>query len=359
MFCNDDNVSSVHDNWDKLTKPNTLELVLSDSSPNKGQVVLEPLESGFALTLGSALRRIMLSSLRGFAVYGIRIDGVMHEFASIQGVREDITDIVLNVSMLKCKLNDISNKSLNIKAKGPCKVLASMIEVDDECSIINKDLLICTIDRDIDFNMKIYIKSGKGYEPASQPKGKNLKISDERGLEGFIPVNATYSPVESVSFKVENSRIGQVTDYDKLVMSVETDGTMSVRESVAFAAKILQEQLQSFISFNASSKDHSVSSSVHKDLPYDPILLRKVDHLELSVRSHNCLKSESIVYIGDLVQKAESEMLKTPNFGRKSLNEIKAVLSNLGLSLGMYIPNWPPNNIEELAKNYTDDLGEI
>ncbi|MDG7055894.1 MAG: DNA-directed RNA polymerase subunit alpha [Wolbachia endosymbiont of Meromenopon meropis] len=351
-----DNIS-VFSSLYKLTKPNSVKIVPGDSI-EKGDIILEPLESGFALTLGNALRRVMLSSLVGSAVYGIKINSVTHEFTSIQGVREDVTDIVLNMSMLRCKLNGISNKCLSLNVKGPCQVLAGMIKTDDQCSVVNKDLLICTLGHNVEFNMTIYVASGKGYLPVAKYKENEfLKLMSEQDFIGFIPVNALYSPVNRVSYKVENSRVGQVTDKDKLILSVETDGTISPGQAVDSAARILQEQLQPFIS---SSTDHkklqsSSLSKDYKDLGYDPILLRKVDEMELSVRSHNCLKNENITYIGDLVQRTESEMLRTANFGRKSLNEIKSVLNNFGLSLGMDVPNWPPKDIVELAKQHTDE----
>lgn len=354
MYYND-NVS-LCDNLDKLTKSNSVK-VISGSSSEKGDIVLEPLESGFALTLGNALRRVMLSSLRGSAVYGIKIEGITHEFTSIQGVREDVTDIVLNMSMLRCKLNGTANKCLNLIAKGPCQVLAGMIETDGQCSIVNKDLLICTLGENVELNMTIYVANGKGYLPVAKYKENEfLKLINEQDLTGFIPVNALYSPVNRVSYRIENSRVGQVTDKDKLILSIETDGTISPSQAADSAARILQEQLQPFVSSDAGYKKQQISSSSSaKDLGYDPVLLRKVDEMELSVRSHNCLKNEDITYIGDLVQKTEGEMLRTANFGRKSLNEIKAVLTNFGLSLGMSVPNWPPQDIEELAKQHTDE----
>lgn len=354
MYYND-NVS-LCDNLDKLTKSNSVK-VISGSSSEKGDIVLEPLESGFALTLGNALRRVMLSSLRGSAVYGIKIEGITHEFTSIQGVREDVTDIVLNMSMLRCKLSGTANKCLNLIAKGPCQVLAGMIETDGQCDIVNKDLLICTLGENVELNMTIYVANGKGYLPVAKYKENEfLKLINEQDLTGFIPVNALYSPVNRVSYRIENSRVGQVTDKDKLILSIETDGTISPSQAADSAARILQEQLQPFVSSDTGYKKQQTSlSSSAKDLGYDPVLLRKVDEMELSVRSHNCLKNEDITYIGDLVQKTEGEMLRTANFGRKSLNEIKAVLTNFGLSLGMSVPNWPPQDIEELAKQHTDE----
>ncbi|MDM8334996.1 DNA-directed RNA polymerase subunit alpha [Wolbachia pipientis] len=354
MYHNDS--VSIFGNLGKLTRPNSIKVVPGDSN-RKGDIVLEPLESGFALTLGNALRRVMLSSLVGSAVYGIKIAGVTHEFTSVQGVREDVTDIVLNMGMLRCKLNGTSSKCLNLSAKGPCQVLAGMIETDDQCFIVNKDLLICTLGQNVELNMTIYVASGKGYLPVIKSKENEfLKLMNEQDLIGFIPVNALYSPVNRVSYKVENSRVGQVTDKDKLILSVETDGTISPSQAVDSAARILQEQLQPFINSDAGyKKSHISSSSGYRNLCYDPVLLRKVDEMELSVRSHNCLKNENITYIGDLVQRTESEMLRTANFGRKSLNEIKAVLSNLGLSLGMDVPGWPPKDIDALARQHTDE----
>ncbi len=342
MYYNDD--VSLCSNSDKLIKPSSVKVISGDSS-EKSDIVLEPLESGFALTLGNALRRVMLSSLKGSAVYGIKIEGVTHEFTSIQGVREDVT------------LSGASDRCLNLNAKGPCQVLAGMIETDDQCSIVDKDLLICTLGQNVELNMTIYVASGRGYLPVTKYKENELlKLMSEQDLIDFIPVNALYSPVNRVSYKVENSRVGQVTDKDKLILSIETDGTISPSQAVDSAARILQEQLQPFISSDVSYKKSQVSSSSGaKDLGYDPVLLCKVDEMELSVRSHNCLKNENITYIGDLVQKTEGEMLRTANFGRKSLNEIKAVLTNFGLSLGMNVLNWPPKDIDELAKQHTDE----
>lgn len=340
----------------KLTKPGSVKVISSDSS-KRADVVLEPLESGFAVTLGTALRRIMLSSLCGSAVYGIKIEGVAHEFTSIQGIREDVTDIVLNISKLRCKLNHTSSKCLSLNAKGPCRVIAGMIETDDQCSIINKDLVICTLGQNVELSMTVYIASGKGYLPVTRYKENEfLKLMNEQDLIGFIPVSALYSPINKVSYRVENSRVGQVTDKDKLILSIETDGTISPSQAVDFAARILQEQFQPFITTDVGCRKLQPSSfNGDKDLGFDPILLHKVDELELSVRAHNCLKNENIIYIGDLVHKTENEMLRTANFGKKSLNEIKAVLANMGLSLGMNVQNWPPQNIDELAKQHTDE----
>jgi DNA-directed RNA polymerase subunit alpha len=304
-------------------------------------LVLEPLERGFGMTLGNALRRVLLSSLLGAAVKAIRIDGVLHEFSSIPGVREDVTDIVLNIKALAIRMQGEGPKRIMLKANGPGEVTAGMIETVSDIEILNPDLVLCTLDKGATINMEMTVSTGKGYVPASLNRPEDAPI-------GLIPVDALYSPVRKVAYKVENSRVGQVTDYDKLSMEVETDGTVTPDDAVALAARILQDQLQLFINFEepqaATEEEKSEEPAFNKNL------LRKVEELELSVRSANCLKNDNIIYIGDLVQKTEAEMLRTPNFGRKSLNEIKEVLAQMGLHLGMEIPNWPPENIEELAK---------
>ncbi|MGL9732427.1 MAG: DNA-directed RNA polymerase subunit alpha [Wolbachia sp.] len=350
------NSVSVFSNLDKFTRPNSMK-VASNNSNKKSNIILEPLESGFALTLGNALRRVMLSSLIGSTVYRMKIDGITHEFTSIQGVREDIIDIISNISMLRCKLNGAFNKYLSLSAKGPCQVSTWMIETDDQCFIINKDLLICTLWQNIELNMTIDVASGKGYFPFIKYKENEfLKLMNEQDLIGFIPVNVLYSPINRVSYKVENSRVGQITDKDKLILSVETDGTISPSQAVNSAARILQKQLQPFINSEVNYKKPKLSShNGYRDLGYEPVLLRKINEIELSVRSHDCLKNENITYIGDLIQRTESEILRTANFGRKSLNEIQAVLNNFSLSLGMDVPNWPSKDIDELARQHTDE----
>ncbi len=346
----DDKFCSIVNNEDKLMKPSLSEVVIKGNY-YEGDVILEPLENGYGLTLGTALRRIMLSSLSGPAVYGIEIDGVSHEFAPISGVKEDVINIVLNISKLCVKLFSVDKKCLYLKAKGPCEVRASMIECDSECTIVNDNLYICTLDRDIDFKMKIYVDSGKAYTPTVRYKEEQIKFCTD--LAGFIRINALYNSVSRVSLKVESSRIGQVTNYDKLIMSVRTNGSLSPEKAVALAAKILREQLLRFISYDDIEVEKKVSDD--KGLPYSHHLLRKVDELEFSVRANNCLKSENIVYVGDLVQKTDTDMLKAPNFGKRTLDDIKKKLSDFGLSLGMSVPKWPPNNIEELVKKHIDE----
>jgi DNA-directed RNA polymerase subunit alpha len=274
-------------------------------------------------------------------VTSIQIEGVLHEFSSIPGVREDVTDIVLNIKALGLRLHGEGPKRIRLKANGPGEVTASMIETGADIEVMNPGLVLCTLDQGAKIAMEMTVEAGKGYVPATQNRPEDAPI-------GLIPVDALFSPVRKVAYKVENTRVGQVTDYDKLSMRLETNGAVTPEDAVALAARILQDQLQLFINFD--EPQHATEEDRASDLPFNKNLLRKVDELELSVRSANCLKNDNIVYIGDLVQKTEAEMLRTPNFGRKSLNEIKEVLATMGLHLGMEIPNWPPENIEEMAK---------
>ena len=328
-------------NWTDLIKPSKLEIQPGADPKRLARVVAEPLERGFGLTLGNALRRILLSSLRGAAVTAIQIDGVLHEFSSIPGAREDVTDIVLNIKALALRMQGEGPKRMRLRADGPVEVTAAMIETPAEIDIMNPDLVICTLDDGARIDMELTVDNGKGYVPGSANRPEDAPI-------GLIPVDSLFSPVRRVSYKVENTRVGQVTDFDKLTMDIETNGANTPEDALALAARILQDQLQLFINFEEPQARPVIEEK--SDLPFNRNLLRKVDELELSVRSANCLKNDNIVYIGDLVQKSEAEMLRTPNFGRKSLNEIKEVLSQMGLHLGMEISNWPPENIEDLAK---------
>jgi DNA-directed RNA polymerase subunit alpha len=331
----------IQKNWQALIKPNKLNVEAGDDPNSFATVVAEPLERGFGLTLGNALRRILLSSLQGAAVTSIQIEGVLHEFSSIPGVREDVTDIVLNIKRLALRMHGEGPKRIRIDMNGPGEVTAAKIETGHDIEILNPEVLICTLDEGAHLAMEMTVENGAGYVSAVQNRPEDAPI-------GLIPIDSVFSPIRKVSYKVENTRVGQVTDYDKLAMNIETDGTISPEDSVAYAARILQDQLQLFINFDEPQA--RVAEEAVEALPFNRYMLRKVDELELSVRSANCLKNDNIVYIGDLVQKSESEMLRTPNFGRKSLNEIKEVLSQMGLHLGMEINNWPPEDIEELAK---------
>ncbi|MEX2642473.1 MAG: DNA-directed RNA polymerase subunit alpha [Acetobacterales bacterium] len=328
-------------NWQELIKPNKLNIEAGADASRFATIVAEPLERGFGLTLGNALRRVLLSSLQGAAVSAIQIDGVLHEFSSIPGVREDVTDIILNIKGLALRMHGEGPRRLMLKVDKPGEVTASMIEATHDIDIMNPDLVICTLDQGTSLSMELTVENGKGYVPGSQNRTEDSPI-------GLIPIDAVFSPVRKVAYKVENARVGQVTDYDKLSLTVETNGAVSPEDAVALAARILQDQLQLFINFEEPQAAREESEA--DELPFNRNLLRKVDELELSVRSANCLKNDNIIYIGDLVQKTEAEMLRTPNFGRKSLNEIKEVLSQMGLHLGMEIPQWPPENIEDLAK---------
>ena len=327
-------------NWQALIKPYKLNIAQGDSD-RFATVVAEPLERGFGMTLGNALRRVMLSSLQGAAVTAVKIDNVLHEFSSIQGVHEDVTDIVLNLKQLSLRAHGEGVKRLTVKAEGPCELKASMIPLPSDVEVLDPDLVICTLDKGAKVSMEIHVENGKGYIPAAL-------LRKEDGPIDLIPVDALYSPVRKVSYRVENTRVGQATDYDKLIMQVETDGSVTPEDAVAISARILQDQLQRFITFE-EPKEVEVAAQDTK-LPFNRALMKRVEELELSVRSANCLKNDNIIYIGDLVQKTEPEMLRTPNFGRKSLNEIKAVLSQMGLHLGMEITDWPPENIEDLVK---------
>jgi len=331
----------IQKNWTELIKPNKLNVEPGAEPSRFATVVAEPLERGFGLTLGNALRRVLLSSLQGAAVTSVHIDGILHEFSSIPGVREDVTDIVLNIKELAIRTFTDGPHRLTLKATGPGEVVASRIECPAGVEILNPGNVICTLDKAASIAMELTVETGKGYVPAVQNRPEDAPI-------GLIPVDALYSPVRKVAYRVENTRVGQVTDYDKLSLDLETDGTVSPEDAVALAARILQDQLQLFINFEEPTTIQFEEKA--EEPAFNKNLLRKVEELELSVRSANCLKNDNIIYIGDLVQKTEAEMLRTPNFGRKSLNEIKEVLATMGLHLGMEIPDWPPENIEDLAK---------
>ncbi len=327
-------------NWSSLIKP-TIK-VLKSGIQNRMSLVVEPLERGFGITLGNALRRVLLSSLQGSAITAVKIEGILHEFSSIPGVSEDLTDMVLNLKQVVVRMDSAEKKQVSLKAVGPCVVTAGMIETGHGVEIINPDQVICNLDKDASLNMQLICRTGKGYVVAEQNKQEESTI-------GLIPIDAIFSPVSSVTYKVENARVGQVTDYNKLLIDLETNGSITPDTAVALAARILQDQLSVFINFEEEKIEEEKQD---EELPFDKSLLKRIDELELSVRSQNCLSS--VRYIGDLVTKTENEMLKTPNFGRKSLNEIKEVLASMGFRFGMEVSGWPPKNIEELAKKYED-----
>ena len=328
-------------NWQELIRPSKIDIQSGKDKKRTATIVAEPLERGFGTTLGNALRRILLSSLQGAAVSSIQIDGVLHEFSSIAGVREDVTDMILNIKEVAFAMHAEGPKRLTLKKTGPGLVKAGDIQQTADVHVLNPDHVICTLDQGAELRIEFTVNNGKGYVPADRNRAEDAPI-------GLIPVDSIYSPVRRVSYRVENTREGQILDYDKLIMTVETNGAVSPEDAVAYAARILQDQISVFINF--SEPTAHVVEEVRQELPFNAALLKKVDELELSVRSANCLKNDNIVYIGDLIQKSEAEMLRTPNFGRKSLNEIKEVLAQMGLHLGMEVPNWPPENIDELAK---------
>jgi len=346
-------------NWQELKKPNGLEVKPGGDAKRKATFVAEPLERGFGLTLGNALRRVLLSSLQGAAVTSIKIENVLHEFSSLAGVREDVTDIVLNVKQIALRMQGEGPKRLQLSATGPATVTAGDIAVTGDIEVMNPKLVLCHLDDGATLNMEFTADVGKGYVAAVANRPADAPI-------GLIPVDALYSPVRQVSYKVENTRVGQELDYDKLTLNVETDGTVTPEDAIGYAGRILQDQLALFVHFDDSAMTRSAPIGVAAPTATNEVagdtqqinryLLKKVDELELSVRSANCLKNDNIIYIGDLVQKTEAEMLRTPNFGRKSLNEIKEVLSSMGLRLGMEIPGWPPENIEEMAKKLEQEI---
>jgi DNA-directed RNA polymerase subunit alpha len=337
----------IHKNWQELIRPTALEIKVGADAQRTATAIAEPLEKGFGLTLGNALRRVLLSSLQGAAVTSVQIDGVLHEFSSVPGVREDVTDIVLNLKGVAIKMEVEGPKRIEIRATGPGIVTAGDIQTTNGIEVLNRDHVICHLDDGASVFMELTVEQGKAYVPADKNRPEDAPI-------GLISVDALFSPIKKVSYKVEPTREGQVLDYDKLTLNVETDGSVKPEDAIAYAARILQDQLSVFVNFEEPSAGTRMEDA--DDLEFNPLLLKKVDELELSVRSANCLKNDNIVYIGDLIQKTEAEMLRTPNFGRKSLNEIKEVLTTMGLHLGMEIVDWPPENIEDLAKKYEDQF---
>ena len=335
----------IDSHWKALIKPNKLQIT-SNEDKSSASVVAEPLEKGFGQTLGNALRRILLSSVQGAAVTAVQIDGVLHEFSSIKGVREDVTDIVLNVKSLAIKSSVNSPKKIILDVKGPKEVKAKDITLPPEIEILNPEQVICNLDEKTNFHMELIVNTGKGYIPSTKNKGEDSPL-------GLISVDSLFSPVKKVSYTVENTRAGSALDYDKLLMSIETNGTVDAEDAIAYAARIFQDQLSMFVNFDDPKEVIKEVKSTEPE--FNKNLLKRVEELELSVRSMNCLKNDNIIYIGDLVQKTEPEMLRTPNFGRKSLNEIKEVLNTMSLYLGMEIPNWPPDNIAEMSKKLEEN----
>jgi DNA-directed RNA polymerase subunit alpha len=307
------------------------EIQVDDVTPNLSKITLEPLERGFGHTLGNALRRILLSSMPGAAVTDVAIDGISHEYSTIEGVREDVIDILLNIKDMPVNVIEGNHAEITLDVTGPCDVLASSFEVPGTVELVNQDFHIATIVDKVNLKMTLTVRTGRGYEPA------DLRDDEDR-VVGSLKVDASYSPVRRVSYTVDNARFEKRTDLDKLVIELETDGTLDPKLAIEHSATILQQQLSAFVDLDAIAEQEAKKDQND----FDPILLRSIEELELTVRSTNCLKAESIFLIGDLIHRSEFDLLKTPNLGKKSLNEIKDVLASKDLSLGMNVENWPP-----------------
>jgi DNA-directed RNA polymerase subunit alpha len=307
------------------------EIQVDDVTPNLSKITLEPLERGFGHTLGNALRRILLSSMPGAAVTDVSIDGISHEYSTIEGVREDVIDILLNIKDMPVNVIEGNHAEITLDITGPCDVLASSFEVPGTVELVNPDFHIATIVDKVNLKMNLTVRTGRGYEPA------DLRDDEDR-VVGALKVDASYSPVRRVSYTVDNARFEKRTDLDKLVIELETDGTLDPKLAIEHSATILQQQLSAFVDLDAIAEQEAKKDQND----FDPILLRSIEELELTVRSTNCLKAESIFLIGDLIHRSEFDLLKTPNLGKKSLNEIKDVLASKELSLGMNVENWPP-----------------
>jgi DNA-directed RNA polymerase subunit alpha len=327
--------------WRDLIRPKRLEAEKETLTGFYGKFTAEPFERGFGITIGNSLRRILLSSLQGTAICSVKIDGVLHEFSTIPGVKEDVTEIILNLKEVRLNLHTGGPKTIRVKAEGPKVLKAKDILTGDAVEVLNPDNYIATLSKDAKLSMEMVVKTGRGYVPAERNKEEGQPI-------GTIPIDAIFSPIRKVNYTVTNARVGQITDYDKLTLEVWTDGSVEPEEAVAHAAKILKDQLSIFISFEEDDEEETAVSSIQEERgTLNENLFRSVDELELSVRSANCLKHANIKLIGDLVQKTEAEILATKNFGRKSLNEIKDLLAEMGLSLGTKLENWPPKSAQE------------
>ncbi len=334
-------------NWRELIKPKRIEISQDSQTNSYGKFICEPLERGFGITIGNSLRRILLSSLQGASIISAKFDGVSHEFSTIPGVLNDVTDITLNLKEIKLKLNDVEEAVIHLSKEGDGPVLAEDIETHGLVEVLNADQPIAILSNGGKLDIEMVVKAGKGYVPAERNRPKDQPI-------GVISLDAVFSPIEKVNFVVTNARVGQLTDYDKLTLEVWTDGSVTPEDAVAFAAKILKEHMNPFINFEEEPEPLEVESE-EKEESLNENLFRSVSELELSVRSSNCLKNANITLIGELVQRSEPEMLKTKNFGRKSLNEIKAILEEMGLSLGMKLDNFPPADLADGGEDNHED----
>lgn len=337
----------MYKNWRDLIKPKRLQIDTDTLSEGFGKFKAEPFERGFGTTVGNALRRVLLSSLQGAAIVSVRIKGVLHEFSTIPGVTEDVADIILNLKGVLIKLHGNESRNIRIVKKGAGVVTAGDIITDSHVEILNSGHHILTCAKEADVEIDMVVSMGKGYVPAERNR-------DDKAPVGTIPIDAIFSPIKMVNFTVTNARVGQITDYDKLILEVITDGSVRPDDAIAYAAKILKEQLQIFINFDEEIEAiEEVASEESRKINEN--LYRSVDELELSVRSANCLKNANIHLIGDLVQRSEAEMLKTQNFGRKSLNEIKDILAEMGLTLGMMLDNFPDPEYLKLIREGNED----
>jgi DNA-directed RNA polymerase subunit alpha len=330
------------ENWKDFLKPSKISYDAKENNKS-AKIIVEPLERGFGTTVGNSLRRILLSSIYGTAITAIKIEGIIHEQDTVNGLSEDIIDVIFNLKKVVLSSETATSKKARIDIKGPCTVTAKDIIIPEGVNIINPDHEICHLDSNAHFKAELIIESGKGYKDSS-------KIANENKEIGLINIDTVFSPINKVSFNVNSSRVGDVIDYDKLTLEVETNGSIEPDLAIGIAAKIMKEQMNLFINF-----DDNIAITEEKEVEethsFDPVLLKKVDELELSVRSQNCLKNEDIIYLGDLVRRSENDMLKTPNFGRKSLNEIRAILQTLNLNFGLDIQDWPPENLGSNAKS--------
>lgn len=341
----------VQKNWKDLIRPRRLEVEKETLTLFYGKFTAEPFERGFGITIGNSLRRILLSSLQGAAITSVKIDGVLHEFSTIPGVKEDVTEIILNLKEVRLKLHTEGPKTIRIKTEGQKVLKAGDIQTGDAVEILNPDHHLATLTRDGKLSMEMVVKMGRGYVPAERNKDENQPI-------GTIPIDAIFSPIRKVNYTVTNARVGQITDYDKLNLELWTDGSLNPEEALALAARILKEQLSIFITFEEEEEEEPVVQQERQEIDkLNENLYRSVDELELSVRSANCLKHANIRLIGDLVQKTEAEILATKNFGRKSLNEIKEILNDMGLSLGVKLENWPYKKNEEEEELKSEAVG--
>ena len=325
-------------------KPRIVKVEPVAGSLHRARVSMEPLERGFGHTLGNALRRILLSSMDGYAVTEVEIQGILHEYTTIEGVQQDVLEILLNLKQLAITLHGREEATFTLSKVGPGPVTAADIAIDHTADIANPDLMIANLTGDTELSMTLTIRRGLGYEPATQ---REAESGEDRPI-GKLPLDASFSPIRRVAIEVQSARVEQRTDLDRLVVDIETNGTIDPKDAIQRSAGILRDQLSSFVDLDQNVGMDSPVEYAPEEPPFDPILVRPVDELELTVRSANCLKAENIYLIGDLIQRTEVELLKTPNLGKKSLTEIKDVLATRGLSLGMRLDNWPPENIEEL-----------